>query len=532
MKSGTRFLEREVKLDSDPSFQVPDLRGVVAAVVQKPVQELRTAYFDTPDLRLWERGVSLRHRTGDKPGGGTWTVKLPKEEGPASGSGPTLDRMEMSWSGARDVVPPPALSLLQGIVGATVLGQVTELVTTRRRHLLRDAEKTACAELDDDMVTVVGGPGDGLRFRQLEVELAPGGGSVLPAVVDRLLGAGARMNAEPKLARALGRPAGPGDSAARRLTHRDPLGKVIEASVADALGRILDHDYLLRADPSDPPPHAIHQVRVATRRLRSDLKTFRSALDPAWLDHTRAELKWLGGVLGDVRDRDVLFGHLTEAGRRHRHGHTDDGGGAQLRAQLTTQRRAALRNLSAVLAGQRYLDLLDRLESAVRRLPTAAVVAGESDAETLATDVLPVLVGRQWKSLRRRVRKAGKDPSDDQLHRIRIGAKQLRYAAELAAPVVGKRARRTAKAAENLQTILGEHHDSVTAVRWLHDTAMRATPAAAYRAGQLSVDQERRQRTLRRQWPSAWGRVDKKKGARLATLIIRWCVSSSCATRC
>jgi CHAD domain-containing protein len=513
VKSGTRSVEREMKLDGDTSFQVPDLRGVVAAVVQKPVQELRTAYFDTPDLRLWERGVSLRHRTGEKPGRGTWTVKLPEGEGSESDSGPTLDRTEMSWSGAGDVIPPPVLSLLQGIVGAAVLGQVTELVTTRRRHLLRDAEETACAELDDDTVTVIGGPGDGLRFRQLEVELVPGARSVLPAVVDRLLGAGARISAEPKLARALGRPAGPGHSAARKLKHSDPLRSVIEARVADALGRILDHDYLLRADPSDPPPHAIHQARVATRRLRSDLKTFRPALDPVWLDRTRAELKWLGGVLGEVRDRDVLAGHLTELSRHDGNGDrdTDDGGGTQLRAQLTTQRQKALGELSTVLSGQRYLDLLDRLETAVRRLPTAADASEESDVENRAADVLPALVGRQWKVLRRRVRKAGDDPSDDQLHRIRIGAKQLRYAAEMAVPVMGEKARRTANAAENLQTILGEHHDSVAAVLWLHDAAMQATPAAAYRAGRLSVTQQRRQRKLRRQWPSAWGEIDRKK---------------------
>ena len=144
MKSGTRSLEREVKLDSDASFQVPDLRGVVAGVVQKPAQELRTAYFDTPDLRLWQRGVSLRHRLGEKPGGGTWTVKLPTGTGPKTGSGPTLDRTEMSWSGDKDEMPPQARSLLQGIIGGAVLEQVTELVTTRRRLVLRDAAKTAC----------------------------------------------------------------------------------------------------------------------------------------------------------------------------------------------------------------------------------------------------------------------------------------------------------------------------------------------------------------------------------------------------
>ncbi len=408
------------------------------------------------------------------------------------------------------MMPAEARSLLRGIIGRAVIEQVTELVTTRRRLVLRDGAKVACGELDDDTVTVVGGPGDGLQFRQLEVELRPGGRTVLPAVISRLVGAGARMNPEPKLARALGRRAGPGESAAGRLSHRAPLDAVIEASVADALGRILDHDYLLRAEPSDPPVHAIHQARVATRRLRSDLKTFRSALDPVWLDHTRAELKWLGGVLGEVRDPDVLGGHLTESPKGDRED-ADDGGGPASCPSRATKTGGPSEELAAVLSGQRYFSI----SSTGSRWRYAGCrqrrwVKGKSPVDARAADVLPALVGRQWKALRRRVRKAGDDPSDDQLHRIRIGAKQLRYAAELAEPVMGKRARRTAKAAENLQTVLGEHHDSVAAVRWLHDTALHSTPAAAYRAGRLSVEQQRRQRMLRRQWPSAWEALDKK----------------------
>ncbi|HEY5251815.1 MAG TPA: CYTH and CHAD domain-containing protein [Acidimicrobiales bacterium] len=509
MASGT-FLEREVKLDSDSSFQMPDLRGVVARVVQKPAQELRTAYFDTPDLRLWGRGVSFRHRLGEERGSGTWTIKLPSQVGSKDGPGATLDRTEMSWSGDRDVMPPQAISLLRGIVRGAALSQVTELMTTRRRLVLHDVGETACVELDDDTVAVVGGPGHGMRFRQVEVELGSGGRSILAAVVRQLRKAGAELSAEPKLAKALRCPAGPGPVRARTLKHRDRLRAVVEASIADALGCLLDHDYRLRADPPDPPPHSVHQARVATRRLRSDLKTFRFVLDPVWLDQTRAELKWLGEVFGNVRDPDVLAGHLSDDGQGDDDGPVHDVGGVELRAQLAIERRTALGELSTVLSSRRYFDLLDRLQSAAHRAPFASALTRDPDGETRAAEVLPALVGRQWKVLRRRVRRAGDSPSDHQLHQIRIGAKQLRYAAELAEPVMGPKAGRTARAAENLQTILGEHHDAVTAEQWLRQVALRATPMAAFQAGRLSAEQHRRQRKLRRQWRSAWNQIDRE----------------------
>ena len=113
--------------------------------------------------------------------------------------------------------------------------------------------------------------------------------------------------------------------------------------------------------------------------------------------------------------------------------------------------------------------------------------------------------------LRHRVRSAGRHPSDSELHRIRIGAKQLRYAAELAAPVLGRRARRMAKAAESLQTVLGEHHDAVVAEHWLHDVALSTTPSGTDAAGRLAAAEHRRQKKMRRQWRSVWHELEKRR---------------------
>jgi CHAD domain-containing protein len=498
-----------VKLETDMAFQMPDLAAVVGETARGPGQELRTAYFDTSDHRLWQREISLRHRTGEEPrgsNGGIWTVKLPTE-----GSGPTLDRTELSWSGDRDSVPAEARDLLRGIVRRSVLEQVTELVTTRRRLVLRSADGLSCGELDDDTVTVIGGRRDGLRFRELELELGSRGEAILDAVVDELRRAGARVGNEPKLAKALGLSGPSAREPADEISPRSSVQDLVGAGMAAAVERILDHDYRLRLDPLNPGAEDVHQARVAIRRLRSDLKTFGPLLDPVWLEHTRTELKWLGGVLGAVRDADVLGDHVGPDGKTDPP--VEAGGRAELRRRSEEQRRTAVAELSRALTGDRYLDLLDRLQAAAGAAPTGHGGAGifrseVSAAEESASQVLPGLVRDQWRVLRRRVRKAGHQPSDRQLHRIRIGAKQLRYGAEMAVPVVGRAARRTAKAAERLQTVLGEHHDAVTTEAWFRRVALNATPAGAFSAGRLSAAESRRQRTLRRGWRRVWKDLD------------------------
>ncbi|MGH9018168.1 MAG: CHAD domain-containing protein, partial [Acidimicrobiales bacterium] len=256
-----------------------------------------------------------------------------------------------------------------------------------------------------------------------------------------------------------------------------------------------------------PPSEVIHQARVAARRLRSDLLTLRPVLDHLWIDHTRAELAWLGTVLGAVRDVDVLAGNL-DLGDTARP--DDDAGRSELDGRLGRQREAALTEVACALDDERYIDLLDRIHGA-STLPPFSAAGGRHGPAARAADVLPSLVRRQWWKVRRRVHRAGRHPSDRQLHRIRIGAKQLRYAAEMATPVVGPPARRTARAAERLQDLLGRHHDAVTADAWLRGEARRATPAGSFTAGLLSGVQRRRQRRYRRRWSGAWARLGDRK---------------------
>ena len=497
-RSETHTLEREVKFEAPVGLALPDLRDLVGRTQRTSQQHLRTAYFDTADRRLWERGITLRHRITDGVGDGTWTLKLPH-----AAEGAALERTEPSWSGERAEIPRSVDEIVRGLLRREPIQLLVELETTRQRLALHDQSDRVVAEIDDDSVVVTGGPRDGLRFRQVELELHADETSITGRVAARLEEAGLAVEGSPKLAKALGlptsHPAGPPTG------RGSSLADVVRSTLAGGLDRLLEHDWRLRLTLPEAA-HDVHQARVAVRRLRSHLKTFRAILDPVWVRHVRNDLKWVGSALGELRDTDVLAAHL-------------DGAPAPLGDELGRQHDMAARRVTTVLASDRYLDLLDRLHAATRIPPFFGDDAVRPD--DAARDALPDLVSARWRALRRQVRKGGADPSDQQLHRIRINARHLRFAAELAGPVVGKPARQTATAAENVQTILGEHHDVVAAEAWLCRQLERASrastsgqtnslsPATWFEAGCLSGELRQRQSKYLRRWPRAWHALAK-----------------------
>jgi CHAD domain-containing protein len=499
MTNATDYREREVKFGADLQFELPDLRKIVGSTKRLPEQSLRTSYFDTADLRLWARGITLRHRAGEEEESGKWTLKLPEEA-----EGTAVERTELSWNGPSDVPPAEALSILAGVLRHAPLQRIVVLASTRKRLVLRNDEGAELGEIDDDVVTVAKGTLEGLTFRQIELEFGDGhtptepNGYVVDAVVKKIRKAGAHIEHVEKFAKSVGLDGPPSGGLPVRLGRRATVGDVIRSSIATGYERLLDHDYRLRLQPGNPPEHAVHQARVATRRLRSDLKTFSPFLDPVWLRHTTAELKWLGNRLGQVRDADVLAKRLDSAAT------------GELRLRLAAQRRDFSAELAEAINGERYTHLLERLYAGSHSPPlyvdpqTQKRSRRMSRPDDPARDVLPALVGQPWQRVQRRVRKAGDKPSDTQLHKIRIASKQLRYAAEAAEPVIGKDARRTADRAKDLQTLLGDHHDAVAAEEWLQGVALDGTGAAGFAAGQLACTTQREQRQLRRQWRSQW----------------------------
>ena len=498
-------VEREAKLEADVGFVLPDLRPVVGRTLVLEPLELWSSYLDTRDLRLWERGITLRHRSGEGETPGIWTLKLPHG---AADTG--TERSEHTWEGPVEDVPDDVGRLLRGTVRSELLRVVAELECLRRRVRLLDPDGTLVGEVDDDAVTVHGGSRDGHRFREVELEV-PTWDERTREVLDRLVAAGARPGpSTPKLGRALGSAADPFRSPAP--SHRARAdGKVASSTIADvvrqavsgSLGQILDRDLLLRLHPGDPPVEAVHKGRVAARRLRSDIRTLSPLLDPVWVAHVSDDLRWVGGSLGRVRDLDVLADRLAE---ERDSGSVDTEGLAVLTASVRIQRTEAALALAAVVDTPRYLTLLDKLHASGIRPP----IVDPMMAGTPAGEVLPALVATAWTRLRRRVRRARKDPSDHRLHEVRIAAKQLRYGAELAAPVNGGPATRTARRAKQLQAVLGHHQDAVAAGEWLRRWSEDGPAIAAFAAGQVTAHEANRKSAARRQWEDRWHRLERK----------------------
>ena len=230
------------------------------------------------------------------------------------------------------------------------------LASTRKRLVLRNDQGAELGEIDDDVVTVAKGTHKGLTFRQIELEFGDGQsltaptGYVVDAVVKKIRKAGAHIERVQKFAKSIGLDVAP-SADPPHLGRRATIADVVRLSIANGYERLLDNDYRLRLAPGDPPPHAVHQARVATRRLRSDLKTFSPFLDPVWLRHTTAELRWLGNRLGQVRDADVLAHRLEGAGNE------------ALQQRLAAQRRDFSAELAEAINGDRYRHLVERLHA-------------------------------------------------------------------------------------------------------------------------------------------------------------------------
>ncbi|MCU1486315.1 MAG: hypothetical protein JWN67_3061 [Actinomycetia bacterium] len=489
--------ETEVKLAVWPGFVLPPLDDVAEGVLAVPVGEKRqeAVYYDAPDVRLARAGITLRHRSDDG-----WTLKLP-DDGPVVEGG--LSRTEIVVAGDPRTVPPELRARVASRLRTAVLGPVARLQTLRRRTDLVDAEGTVLAEVVDDEVSVLDGRRVALRFREVEVELREGASTaMLGEVVSRLRAAGAGApDPTPKVMRALGpRSQAAPDLVERPLRSKPTAAQVLAAGLGKAARRLVEHDPIVREGLDD---EGVHQARVATRRMRSDLRTYGELLDDSWSQPLRDELQWLAAALGEVRDADVLHARLERQLATLRRPDRVVGGG--LLELLSGQRAEARAGLLQVLDSTRYLALLDLVvdgAASPRTLPAA---------DAAAVDVLPRLVRGPWEKLEKAAVRLRAGSADEELHEVRIRAKRARYAADVAALVIGKPALRLADEVAGLQEVLGEHQDACVARDWLRRAAVDVEAPVAFVAGELAARQDQEADARREEWPAAWRRASKGK---------------------
>ena len=489
--------EREVKLGTPPGFELPPLTDPGGDVFEGPAEtvELDAAYHDSPDLRLTRAGALLRHRNDEG-----WTVKLPA----AADEATVLARDEHHFPGAPGSPPDAALDLLRALLRSTNVEPVARLHTTRCRVPIHALDGTPVAEVVDDRVEVVEGATFEATFRELEVELSEHAtDGQRAALLARLRAAGAGTpDLTPKIVRALGsRATAPPDVPVPDIDAESTVDEVARAALAACVAKIIAHDpgVRLSEDPED-----VHQARVATRKLRSHLRTFYALFDEEWATGLRDELRWLGDVLGAVRDADVLLdrlernvGRLPDVDRPSAEKLLD-----RLRADLERRRQ----RLAEALRSDRYVILLDQLVLVARRPRLLLRINDEGD------DILREVVRQGWQQLSDAVGDLPENPPDASLHKVRIDAKRARYAAEAVAPKFGKPARAFGRAMTELQDVLGEHQDAVIATEWLRAAAAHvADEEIGFAAGQLAGLEHTEALAARAEWPAAWKGASRRR---------------------
>jgi CHAD domain-containing protein len=464
-------------------------------------QDLVAVYFDTADLRLIRAGVTLRRREGGSDAG--WHLKLPvgkdsREE----------VRLVLGRSGRR----PPAelVALTRVYTRGAVLAPVAELDTRRRRWVLADAEGQALAELVDDQVTAktMGEQTTTVSWREVEVELGEHAQrKLLDRIERRLLKVGAqRAGFSSKLGRVLADrlPAGvamPDPDSARSA------GEVVLAYLGMQAQRLRRYDPLVRRDA----PEAVHQMRVAARRMRSALQAFGRVLDRGDTRELVAELKWVAGELGGARDTEVMgerfASMLAELPDDLKLGPVDAGFTRSFQRRLADAREVAL----AALDSDRYLALHDRIDALLADPPVTA------RATRKATRELPKSVRRAYRRVELRMVDADRQPPgegrDRALHETRKAAKRLRYATEAVRPTMGKPAARLRKRLKVVQGLLGEHQDTAVSRPVLRTLAAQAhlEGGNGFTYGLLYAAEATRAERVENNLPATWKRMRKRK---------------------
>jgi CHAD domain-containing protein len=457
----TEIRETERKYDAPAGANLPDLTGLpeVAAESGPEEQRLEAKYYDTDDLRLIRGGITLRRRQGGSDPG--WHLKLPVD------GGDSRREIQLPLGRATRRVPAELAALVRAFTRGEELRPVAAINTVRQRLVLLDDGGQSLAEVvaDDVTASTMGDETALSSWQEVEVELTGGGPGLLAAADKRLRRSGLRpAGHQAKLERALAGRLPPGRPLRRRpLAPRSAAADVVLAYAGTQVAVIMSMDPMVRRDA----PDAVHQMRVATRRLRSTLKSFDQVLRADDCERVGDELKWLGGVLGAARDAEVLAGHL-QAGLDGLPPELILGPvQAQVRARFAPIEAESRTAVLEALDGDRYLALLDSLDTLLINPPVAP------EAGRPAAEVLPAAVRRARWRLRRRLRRARHTPAgpgrDAALHEARKAAKRARYAAEAVSPAFGHPARRFAKRVKKVQSALGEHHDSVVARAAIRD---------------------------------------------------------------
>ena len=509
------FLEVEAKFAVDESTPVPDLTQLeeVARVAETRHHSMSAIYYDTADLRLTHAKITLRRRTGGNDDG--WHIKIPGE------AGRTEIRAELGEPvDGRYEVPAELIHEVRSVVRNHSLEPIAQVDNNRTELLLVDAADQPVAEFCDDHVTAFSflPGGSQCAWREWEVELAgelpatKEGGSFLRHATSLLISSGARVSSSPsKLKSALGDSINnvelPPALAVSNVELDSPAAAVVNALKANR-DKLVEYDPRVRRDEWD----SVHQMRVATRELRSHLQTFHGIVVGPEIKRLESDLKELASMLGVARDAEVVEERWQNLLASEDSDVLDDATREHISHDMGRDYRRAHRRVIAALDSDQYLDLLDALDAFLANPPVAREDDERDEAETDASvevgpetqesadnqegqesqdepktktkhaktedkehhdldTVMALHLNEAYDKLVKRHKKAVKNWDNSELslhereeyfHDMRKAAKKLRYAAEAAGSATNLKTKNLYKACKQMQSVLGDFQDSVT----------------------------------------------------------------------
>ncbi len=496
--AGTAVREVERKFRVHEGFRMPELAaGCGASVDERGTAALTATYHDTEDLRLAREGITLRRRTGGGDDG--WHLKIPVRRSSKAGRDGIRDEIRLPLDSSDGQPPAELLSLVAAVVRGNAVRPVATLRSERTTRVLRDAAGRPVAELVDDVVSLLDGPPAEVaaRFRELELELLTDPGDERVAVLAEqvsadLIAAGAVPGEfVAKVVRALGPTAAapPEVPEPPEVRPTDPARLAVIGHLRRHVRALRAEDVLVRRGAED----AVHQMRVAARRLRSGLQVFRPLVDRQWADALRDELRWVAATLGDYRDAEVLLARLE---RRLDSLPADEPAVAEartvIRRRLHEQMRVARHASLEMLDSPRYLRLHDALVAAANEPRTTAA------AELPCAQVLTPPVGKAYGTLAKKVSRLLADEEaglragvggapDEEWHETRIAAKRARYAVDACTPAFRDPAAALGKQLSRVTEVLGEHQDGAVAAQTLHQLASSTAVATGATSGRSGV---------------------------------------------
>ena len=489
-----------------------DSWGRDPAVATGEAREISDGYFDTDDWRIYRAGYALRIR---RAGGKKVEVTMKRL---ASANGETGLRSRREISEPLDDADPETLNGATGPVGDRVraltgpeaLRPLFEVRTRRStHHLMLDGYRVGEIALDETAIPL-DEEVEPARIRRVELE-------VEPEALDRLEPFVQRLREECRLSPAVASkyesglfahgisPPAPPDFGPTALDGSLTTGEFAFRVLRKQFGIFLAHEPGTRIGED---PEELHDMRVATRRMRAAMKIFEDSL-PARTRAFRDSLKWVAGALGEVRDIDVQLGHLeswvSDAAPDDREPLL------ALRAVLEGQRVKARKAMLRTLDSRRYARLVASFADFLRNGPSRRALA----ARRPIMEAAPDLVRKPYHKVRKLGDPLTEESSGEEFHELRKKGKRLRYALEFLSGIYAEPIKEFIEPLKALQDVLGDHQDAEVATSHLRELSVargrRLPPETIFIMGGISHRYEIQARELSTRFPEAYRTAVRKK---------------------